>query len=79
MKFAAPASALIAASAMTAPASTVIKLKTDRKPPPDVAVRIVAAGGTINFIVSNPRAGVTISSRQQLRDHANHRAGEGSF
>jgi DNA polymerase III sliding clamp (beta) subunit (PCNA family) len=62
MKITAPASALTAALGMTAPASVAIKLKTDRKPPPDVQVQIVAVGDIVNFTVSNPRAGVTISA-----------------
>jgi DNA polymerase-3 subunit beta len=62
MKFAAPASALTAALAMTAPASVAIKKLTDRKPPPDVQVHIVAGGGNVSFTVTNPRAGVTISA-----------------
>ena len=62
MKFAAPASALTAALAMTAPASVAIKLKADRLPPPDVPIIIVAAGGSVSFTVNNPRAGVTISA-----------------
>ncbi len=57
-----PASALTAAIAMTAPAHAPIKLKTDRKPPPDVQVHIVAGGNIVNFTVTNPRAGVTISA-----------------
>jgi DNA polymerase III sliding clamp (beta) subunit (PCNA family) len=62
MRFSAPASALTAAIAMTAPAHAAIKLKTDRKPPPDVQVHIVAGGNVVTFVVTNVRAGITISA-----------------
>jgi DNA polymerase III subunit beta len=62
MALSAPAKALIAAIAVTAPAAIAIKKPTDRKPPPDIPVRIVAEGGTVMFIVTNQRGGVTINA-----------------
>ncbi|CAN7756493.1 hypothetical protein LJR220_002531 [Bradyrhizobium sp. LjRoot220] len=60
MKIASPDSALIAAITKIAPAAAVIKLKTDRKPPPDVAVGIIASGSAVTFAVTNQRAGISI-------------------
>jgi DNA polymerase-3 subunit beta len=62
VKTTAPASALIAAITMIAPAAAVIKLKTDRKPPPDIAVRIIASGSAVTFAVTNQRAGISVSA-----------------
>src|SRR4051794_8777362 len=62
MKVIAPASALSAALTLVAPASAIIKMKTDRKPPPEIAVRIIASGGGVSFIVTNTRGGIGISA-----------------
>jgi DNA polymerase III subunit beta len=62
VRFAAPASALTVAIAMTAPASVAIKLKTDRQPPPETPVRIVAGAGMVTFTVTNQRRGVSVST-----------------